>query len=108
MQTTSLMLKAMQEKKPLLEEWPNLFSWKLSVTILFSLGDILKSCVTKDNRSSKGIQGTQQVFLDFLFKKTGSHNYYNVYGKKHTENVGQRLLEFLEFEVRGTRVPGGK
>ena len=31
-----------------------------------------------------------------------------MYGKKHTKNVGQRLLEFLEFEVRGTRAPDGK
>ena len=29
-------------------------------------------------------------------------------GKKHTENVGQRLLDFLEFRVRGTRAPYGK
>ena len=31
-----------------------------------------------------------------------------MYGKKHTESVGQRLLDFLEFKVRGTRVPDGK
>ena len=31
-----------------------------------------------------------------------------MYGTKHTENVGQRLLDFLEFERRGTRAPDGK
>ena len=31
-----------------------------------------------------------------------------MYGKKHTETVGQRLLDFLEYGVRGTRAPDGK
>ena len=43
------------------------------------------------------------LFRFFIKKKTG-----NVYGKKHTENIGQRLLDFLEFGVRGTRAPDGK
>ena len=31
-----------------------------------------------------------------------------MYGKKHTENVGQRLLDLVEFERRGTRAPDGR
>ena len=31
-----------------------------------------------------------------------------MYEKKHTENVGQILLDLVEFERRGTRAPDGK
>ena len=64
--------------------------------------------ITEAQKASKVPEFLLLSLFRFFIKKTGSHNYYNVYGKKHTENVGQRLLDFLEFERRGTRAPDGK
>ena len=64
--------------------------------------------ITEAQKASKVPRFLLLSLFRFFVKKNRFLYYYNVYGKKHTENIGQRLLDFLEFGVRGTRAPDGK